>query len=375
MSKSAGANHGPFLIISRHDFRTERKANIHFIASELAKKDKTRFFSFGFSLLSKLKHDPRVPLWSRADRVETVDGVDCYLWRTLLHPVNLRQRCLAQLEAMLFRCYRQMVPDTFRQYVSESKTILFESGLPIILVRICKCINPQAHLIYIASDSLKTISCSQFIIDEFSQIGTLLDAARLPSRELKEDMPPNLKTYFIPQGIDKSIREYADPSPFSGGINAVTVGSMLFDASFFEVAARQFPRITFHIIGGGVYASRLSGPNIKVYPEMPFRETIPYIRNADFGIAPYDRRAARFMVDTSLKLLHFGFLGVPAVCPHIVAGCHSGRFGYEQGNPQSIADAINSALAAGHVSSSSILNWSDVADRIVSPDRYADTRV
>jgi 2-beta-glucuronyltransferase len=34
----------PFLVISRHDFRSPRKANMHFIAEELARHGPTRFF-------------------------------------------------------------------------------------------------------------------------------------------------------------------------------------------------------------------------------------------------------------------------------------------------------------------------------------------
>ena len=42
------------LVISRHDFRSPRKASVHFIARELAKSATVRFASIGFSLLSKL---------------------------------------------------------------------------------------------------------------------------------------------------------------------------------------------------------------------------------------------------------------------------------------------------------------------------------
>jgi 2-beta-glucuronyltransferase len=91
----------PFLLISGHDFRSPRQANTHFIADELARRGQTRFFSVGFSFLSKLKHDPRVSLWDRANTIENYNGVDTYLWRTFLHPFNLRKKLLAPVTAAM----------------------------------------------------------------------------------------------------------------------------------------------------------------------------------------------------------------------------------------------------------------------------------
>jgi 2-beta-glucuronyltransferase len=99
--------------------------------------------------------------------------------------------------------------------------------------------------------------------------------------------------------------------------------------------------ITFHVIGGGHHAPGLAAPNIVLYGEMSFLKTILYLRHANFCIVPYDgAKAASFLADTSMKLAQCGFLGVPAVCPKIVAGAHPGRFGYDPGNRQSIVLAI-----------------------------------
>jgi 2-beta-glucuronyltransferase len=269
-----------------------------------------------------------------------------------------------------------MAPKTFRRWIAESNTIIVESGFPVIFIRLCRALNPNARLLYNASDSLEAIDCARFISSEFAALAPTLDGIRLPSPRLKDEMPPNSPVFHVPHGIDKSIADYADPSPYSGGINAVSVGSMLFDAGFFEIAAAAFPEVTFHVIGGGVNAARLAAPNIVLYGEMPFLETIPYLRHANFGIAPYNgSRAARFLADTSMKLMQCGFLGVPAVCPRIVAGAHPGRFGYDPGNRQSIVLAIKYALAFGHFPSVPVLSWAEVTERILAPQDFADTRL
>ena len=151
---------------------------------------------------------------------------------------------------------------------------------------------------------------------------------------------------------------------------------MLFDPGFFEIAASAFPEITFHVIGGGHHAAALAAPNIVLYGEMPYLKTIPYLRHADFGIAPYNGvKAASFLADTSMKLTQCGFLGVPAVCPRIVAGAHPGRFGYDPGNRQSIVLAIKNALGFGHFPSVPVLSWAEVTERILAPQDFDDTRL
>jgi hypothetical protein len=64
-----------FLIISGHDFRTRRKASVHFIAQSLLQHGEVSFYSVGFSHVSRAKMDPRVDLWSLANTVCEVDGV------------------------------------------------------------------------------------------------------------------------------------------------------------------------------------------------------------------------------------------------------------------------------------------------------------
>lgn len=366
-----------FLIITRHDQRTSRKANIHFIAEELVKRGKTRIFSFAFSFLSRIKKDQRVELWEQSNKVAEHDGVENYLWRTLIHPVNLRKRLLRPLEKLLFFFYRMATPGILATWAIQSDVIIFESGFPILLVAMCKKLNPSAKLVYLASDSLSTIDCADTIIHEFDAIGPKLDYCILPSRKLKEEMPKGTTSYFVPHGLDKSIIKHCDPSPYEEGtVNIASVGSMLFDASFFEIAAELFPDITFHVIGAGSGANHLKAPNIKLYGEMAFLETIPYLAHANAGVAPYKGdKVSPFLIDTSMKLMQYGFLGIPGICPDTVVGNRAGRFGYVPGDKQSIIAAVKNALRSGRFESLPTLSWQDVAYRIVTPQNYPDTSI
>ena len=160
------------------------------------------------------------------------------------------------------------------------------------------------------------------------------------------------------------IAEITDPSPFGPGRHAVSVGSMLFDANFFQIAAASFPEITFHVIGSGAKQGALPA-SVHVYGEMPFRETLKYLKYADFGIAPYKvANLPYYLCDTSMKLMQYEFLGLPAVCPHFVVGEHISRFGYQPDDAESIGSAIRAAMNTSKRNDGTFLDWEQVTARI-----------
>ena len=364
-----------FLLLTALDYRTPRKANLHFIADELVQRGKTRFFSLRYSHLSRYKADPRCDIDARANQVESWNGVECFLWKTLVHPFNTRKKALRPLENILFQGYRAFPHPVLRQWLKEADIIFFESGTaPVFFDMACR-LNPKAKKIYIASDDLHTIAVADFVSDCFARAAPQMSALCLPSRALATTMPESRNKYFVPHGLDHSIAEQADPSPYGPGKHAVSVGSMLFDSSFFQIAARLFPDITFHVIGSGCINQNYAD-NVQVYDEMRHQDTLPYIKHADFGIAPYRSEAVpAYLADTSMKLMQYDFFGLPAVCPMPAVGSHLSRFGYQPGNATSIELAIRAALAAPHRSSSRHLSWGEVVDRLIDPGRFADTRL
>ncbi|HBR68765.1 MAG TPA: hypothetical protein DEA55_05245 [Rhodospirillaceae bacterium] len=365
-----------FLVISGHDYRSSRRANIHFIASELVRRGSVRFFSVGFSSLSKIKKDPRLSLWDKANSVErSEDGVECYLWRTALHPVNLARLRLSLLEGVWFKLYARHSPAVLRQWIAEADTIIIESGAGIIFFDLIKTLNPDAKIIYRASDALGTIGCAGFLQEELTRIAPGFDGAAIPSPSLASEFPEGTMLAIVPHGIDKNALISDMPSPYPAGTHLVSVGSMLFDPAFFEIAASAFPDVTFHIIGAGKGAEGLGAPNIRVYGEMPFVQTLPYLKHANAGIAPYaGGKVEPYLADTSMKLIQFGALGLPAICPDIVVGGHKGRFGYRPGDSVSIGAAIKNALAFGRFEGAAPPSWADVAQSIARIPKHENAR-
>ncbi|MDY6922261.1 MAG: glycosyltransferase family 1 protein [Pseudomonadota bacterium] len=362
-------------MLSAHDYRSPRRANIHFITDELAKRGRTRFFSLKYSELARRKGDWRSSLDAESNQVVRRDGVDCYLWKTWIHPFNTRRPLLYPLESLLHQWYARGPNPVLKRWIQEASIVVMESGVAPIFVPLVRRLNPQARILYRASDSLKTIDVASYVQRMFARVASQFHAICLPSRMLAAEMPDRNNLAFVPHGIDQQLRARKQPNPYPPGTHGVSVGSMLFDPQFFVAASRRFPSVQFHIIGCGQPPHKDYGPNVRVYGEMPFEETLAYIRHADFGIAPYcSNNLPPYLKDTSMKLIQYEFFGIPAVCPEFVADGYASRCGYQIGNADSITAAIETALATSlDISTSRHLNWSEVTDRVLYPEHYADT--
>ncbi|HTI02378.1 MAG TPA: polysaccharide biosynthesis protein GumK [Acidisoma sp.] len=364
------------VFISVHDFRSLRKASVHFIASEMARRGDVRFLSVGLSRLSLHRGDTRSSLVARANRVERHNGVDCYLWKTAWHPFNIRKTSAKFLEAPMFRLYRGLLPAVARRWIKEADVAFVESGMSVVFLADIKRINPRAKIIYLASDDLEVIDSADTIRSDFRRHFDEIDLVRLPSRYLLAGMPHGKSAALIPHGVDRTIAEKRYPDPYAGQKACVSLGSMLFDAEFFRIAAPAFPDVTFHIIGAGKAAADLQGDNIVIHPEMAFEQTLGYLQHAAFGVAPYrDEKTPRYLIDTSLKLRQFGLFGIPAVCPTFALGDAAGRFGYTPGNAASIRTAITAAMTNQDLIVDSSNTWSEVVDRLLHPEAFPDTRL
>ncbi|MGH8026355.1 MAG: glycosyltransferase family 1 protein [Pseudoxanthomonas sp.] len=367
---------GRFLVLSAHDYRTPRRANIHFISDELARRGHTRFFSLRYSALSKWKRDIRVPLDAKANTAEDHDGVECFLWKTALHPFNTRRRWLRPLENLMFRWYVRRAPPELVAWLREAEVVIFESGTAVVFVELARKLNPAARLIYRASDSLSAIDSAHYVERSFARVADDLDAIALVSPAMADEVVSQHNVYHVGHGIDPEIERLADPSPYASGLHAVAVGSMLFDPAALAIASHAFPEVTFHVIGSGRGRMPDYGDNVAVYGEMPHAQTLRYIKHATFGIAPYaSAQLPAYLADSSLKLLQYDFFALPAICPHAIVGRYASRFGYVPGDAESIKIAIRSALRAPRIRSRECLDWPETVDRLLEPERYPELRI
>ena len=365
-----------YLILSAHDYRTPRRASIHFLADELNTRGEVRFFSLRYSLLSKLKKDFRSSLDSKSNHVENHNGIECYLWKTLIHPINTRRNYLAPFENILFRLFQKFPPQQLTDWIKDSDVIIIESGLAIIYFEYAKKINPNATFVYRASDDLDTINVAQFIKDYFDLTSRKYDQVCMLSPLIGRNISYKDNLYYVPNGVGKEMAIHGDPNPYSHRKNAVSVGSMLFDLSFFKVASKQFPDVNFHLIGTGCTKDDLDAQNVIFYGHMPFYDTLKYIKHADIGIAPYITNAeSAYLADSSMKMVQYDFYKIPSVCPEIVVGKYPNRFGYIPGDSVSIENAMKMALNSKDSQNRPVYYWNEIVDRLLKPQDYPDTKI
>lgn len=368
-----GAGKRAVLISGYHDYRTGKRASIHQIADGLvAAGFDVSFVSTRFSSLSKLTSDSRLFLWDRANRVETVDGVRCLLWRTLLHPFSSRTRLLQSLSGFAYDSYSQAPNSAFDELVRAAHYVVVESGAAAIYLRRIRRLNPRAKVIYYAADRLETINAHPFIQRRLSEDAPTVSHFSLRATQLADDFPDSGgRLYKAGFGISEGDYAAAGPSPYGPHEKvAVSVGSMLFDRSVFQLAAAGFPELQFHVIGCG---KGFDAPaNVHIHPEMPFEQTLAFLKHASIGIAAYaPMPGAEYLAESSLKLAQFEYFGLPAVCPQFAVGQSLYRVGYEPGDARSIGDAVARALSmAGSLERRSFPSWEQVALQVIEPARY-----
>jgi len=334
------------------------------------------FISMRFSLLSKWKGDSRLILSDRANRLEMFEGIKCYLWRTAFHPFASNNPLLKLTMAMLFPLYARLPNKTVDGLLAAADYVIIESSVAAIFIRRIRKVAPSAHIIYYATDRLDTVGAHPFVRRQLEVDGPLIGHVSMRSPRMADDFSWASGRLFRAEfGIEES--EFADigANPYTGGLNAVSLGSMLFDPRFFESVAPAFPHVTFHVIGCGIRFT--PPPNVIVYDEMKFKDTLPYLKYATIGIAPYhDAPGTEYLADSSLKLAQFEYFRLPAVCPDFATGSNPSRFGYRTGDAASMCNALEAALAkVGQVAPRKFQSWEDVAARVLAPKEFSDTAI
>jgi 2-beta-glucuronyltransferase len=356
-----------------HDFRILRRGSIQSLASAMVKMGHAvTFVSVRFSLLSILKGDSRTFLWRKSNRPERVKGVLCYLWFTMLHPFQSNSKLIESLLWPLYLFYKRsrngFLDDSFRN----ADFIVIESGHGILFAERARRLNPAAKIIYRASDKLSIIGASGVLQAELEKNAKAFDWFCLLSADMDDEFAwASEKTFCVPLGIDPEEYKNNGPNPYVLPVNAISVGSMLFDPSFFQIAAVLFPSVEFHLIGCGTTFS--APPNVKIYPEMAFKDTLRYIEYASFGVAPYRAtEGAGYLATSSLKLKQYEYMGIPAVCPSFAVGQSKNRFGYFPMDGASIKKAINDALGSAFVVVPPPMDWQEISRRLLDPKGYPD---
>ena len=209
-------------------------------------------------------------------------------------------------------------------------------------------INPQARTLYFKRDRLDTVGASVWLQDLEQRIAPQFDRVVVPSPRMAEHLPGGCQVAYVPQGIDKAGFDACAASPYpEGSRNAVSVGDMLFDADAVGAMARSSPDIRFHLFGAGIAGSY--PPNVHLYGERAYEDIVPYIKFADFGIAPYRLgERERYLANSSLKLQQYSYCRLPILVPDLLRGGRANLVCYDQNDERDWAGKVGRAATIAH---------------------------
>jgi 2-beta-glucuronyltransferase len=335
----------------------------------------------GISTLSRLKRD--------ADRLEILKTTPLnqlvwhqphlasFTWYTPWHPIKFQSKALNALTEPFFRQYGKFPLYEMETYFKQADLVVFESTSGLMLFDRVRKLNPNAQLVYRVSDDLRLTNAHPCLLQIEQRIAPQFDLISLPSKHLREIFPPLDSVVVHPQGIKPQLFDRPSDNPYvaDGRINAVSVGTMLFDPEFVIYASQAFPEIHFHIIGG--MDPFIQTSNVTFYGEMSFEETIPYVQWADLGLAIYraNRRAAAYLSQSSNKMIQYTYCQLPIVAPSVVCEDRLHAFAYYPDRPETISQAIQAALKYDRalISIQDIPSWSQLGSAISENHRVRTT--
>jgi 2-beta-glucuronyltransferase len=359
------------VLFSVHYLESKRRCDWHFLADAYWRGGwDVVFFTVGLSHISRLRRDHRFqyPIMAEANRLKPVkERLSSFVWFQSWHPINLRNSMLNRLSSPFFSRYGTGPLGEGEEVVHQADLLLFESTPGVMLVENLKDLNPSARFVYRVSDDTQTVGFHPVVTQAEQRFAHLFDLISLTSHQGFAHLRhlPNVAVHY--HGVEKQLfdREYQNPYDGVATTNVVSVGGTLFDSEALEIASELFPRWTFHVFGWRPVTQR---PNIKNYGEIPFVETVPYIKYADIGLALYTNPpGAEYIGESSLKMLQYTYCRLPIMAPAYATSKERPHiFGYTAGDIESIRLALNQALACDrtNIDREAIWNWDALADAL-----------
>jgi len=308
------------------------------------------------------------PAPAHANRLVAEGRITSYLWRPPWHPLNLRARAANRLAAPLARRYARFSLGAALPLLAAADLVVFDTGAGLTLVDRVRAAAPRARLVYRASDDLRHAGVHPVVeeaearaLDHFALISSpcAVIHARFAHR-------PTARLHH--HGIDVALFDRASASPFAGsrGPHAVYVGRHPVDPAFLEAASGLRPDWTFHVIGP--VEGRPGRNNVRGYGELPYAETVPFVRHADVGLHPLRPGPGADAFTDSLKVIQYTYCRLPILAPSFVGGTRPNLIRYEPGDRASIDRALSAArrLDRAGIDVSGIRSWDELARELAT---------
>ena len=359
--------------ITGHYYLSPRRAGFHNLADAAHRMGfNVNFVTVGYSLLSYLRRDYRTRIngiHANINRsVEIKPGFVSYVYATAWHPMTFLVPAVNRLTMSMMDGYGQGRLGALLPIVRETDIFVFESTPGLFLFRRFQRENPDARMIYRVSDDVRILRSSHPRLIELEQeIAPLFHTVSVPCTSMLDKFPGLSTLRCDRHGLDKAAFDAVKASPYEAGTkNAVFVGTGYVDFDCIASAAEGVQECNFHIIGP--MKDTLNLKNVRYYGEIPFRDTLPYIKHADVGLGTRDyREGFSASLTDSLKILQYRYCGLPIVSPDFIDLARDGVFYYQPGNPASCVEAMKGALSAGKDISrgDEVQSWDEVMQSLL----------
>jgi 2-beta-glucuronyltransferase len=315
------------------------------------------------------------------------------------------------------RLYARFPLGAAKDYIRAADLVIFESTPGLMLFERFKRLNPKARFVYRVSDDLGLLEASPLVTQAMEKAKDRFDLISVPCRYALKTFGGCRNVSLHHHGLDKTIFDQPCANPFetwhgrpafaaiaatarrrpahdigvahakyvgwagslrSGAVcreagvlptppgahartNAVFVGCSHVDRDFLARAARLMPDWAFHVIGP--LEGLPQADNIIAYGEMPFLQTVPYIKHADIGLQIRSAGpGAQSLVD-SLKVIQYTYCHLPIVAPEFLRCRRTNFFYYQPGDDDSIAAALTAAKAMDRttIDTTGIHTWDELA--------------
>lgn len=359
--------------ITGHYYNSARRAGFHNLADAAHRLGfMVNFVTTGYSLLSYLRRDYRTKVRginkNLNKAIEVRPGFVSYVHFTAWHPMTMLLPLLNRLFARFMLYYGEMYLGGLLSIIKATDVFVFESNPGLFLFQRIQRENPDAIKIYRVSDDIRMlrsthpaqIELEQEIASKFTLISVPY-ATFLPKFEGLDNL--RLQRH----GLDKTSFDEVTASPFpSGSRNARIATAWEPDWDFLRSAATQTPECFYHIFGP--WDDRLGLPNVKFYGEIPFKETIKYIKFSDVGLHCIKYRDAySSSITDPLKVIQYRYCGLPVVCPDFINLNREGVYYYHPHDSFSAVEAMHAALSADKNPdyAREVYSWDEVLQNIL----------
>lgn len=360
------------ILVTGHYFESKRKAGFHWLAEAYWKAGwEVIYFTAPISWLSWLRRDHRFnyPIFQEANKIKWVrEGLASYLWFTPLHPINFRSELLNNLSYKLFSNYGNQYLGDIETYIQNSNLFIFESNAVLLLFTKFKKLNNKARYVYRVSDDLRFSNPHQLVVEAEERFSSQFDLVSVPSEYIYQKFSHLKNSALHRHAIEKSLFEQNHINPYTErSTNLVFIGNSYLDYEFIRIASLCFKDWKFHIIGP--FEKKIQHSNVIFYGEVPFVQTLPYVKFADIGLHTLCYRPGAESFTDSLKVIQYTYCQLPIVAPEFLRSSKSHVFYYKPNDTKSITKSLENAVKYNRskINTNSVYSWSELATILKSP--------